>query len=52
MTERADSQANGIMEQKHFDTRESLMKTCNNEHSKWVHMPPLIFGLTKLLSVS
>ena len=46
-----NSQANGIVECKHFDIHESLMKTCNNEHLKWAHMAPLIFGLTKLLSV-
>src|SRR5882724_8012817 len=38
-----NSQANSVVERKHFDTHESLMKTCNNEHSKWVHMAPLIF---------
>ena len=38
-----NSQANGVVEHKHFDICESLMKTCNNEHLKWVHMAPLIF---------
>ena len=38
-----NSQANGIIEQKHFNVRESLMKTCNNEHTKWVGMAPLVF---------
>ena len=38
-----NSQANGMVERKHIDIRESLMKTCNNEHSKWVSMAPLIF---------
>src|SRR5882724_9068672 len=38
-----NSQANSIVEQKHFDICESLMKTCNNEHSKWVCMVPLVF---------
>src|SRR5882672_7954861 len=40
---RYNSQANGVVEWKHFDIRESLMKTCNNEHSKWVNMAPLVF---------
>jgi len=30
------SQANGIVERKHFDICESPMKTCNNKHSKRV----------------
>jgi len=42
-----NSQANGMVERKHLNIRESLMKTCNNEHSKWVGMAPLVFGLTK-----
>src|SRR5882724_7450086 len=29
-----NSQANGVVEKKHFNIRESLMKTCNNEHTK------------------
>src|SRR5882672_6719181 len=40
---RYNSQANGVVKQKHFDIRECLMKTCNNEHSKWVNMAPLMF---------
>src|SRR5882724_5672291 len=38
-----NSQANSIVECKHFDIRKSLMKMCNNKHSKWVCMAPLIF---------
>ena len=38
-----NSQANGIVEHKHFNIHKSLMKTCNNEHSKWVKMAPLAF---------
>ena len=38
-----NSQANGVVEHKHFDICKSLMKTCNNEHSKWVCMAPLVF---------
>jgi len=43
-----NSQANGVVERKHFDIRESLMKTCNNEHSKWVCMVPLIFWADRI----
>src|SRR5882724_8024994 len=38
-----NSQADGLVKWKHFDIRESLMKTCNNENSKWVSMAPLSF---------
>src|SRR5882724_7012473 len=38
-----NSQANGIVKRKHFDIRKSLMKTCNNEHTKWVGMALLVF---------
>ena len=38
-----NSQANGVVDCKHFDICESLMKTCNNKHSKWVYMTPLVF---------
>src|SRR5882724_9930865 len=38
-----NSQANGLVECKHFDIRKSLMKACNNDHSKWVNMAPLMF---------
>src|SRR5882672_1128479 len=38
-----NSQANGVVEWKHFNIHDSLMKTCNNEHSKWVNMAPLVF---------
>src|SRR5882724_11080026 len=43
-----NSQANSIVEQKHFDICESLMKMCNNEHSKWVHMAPLVFWANRI----
>src|SRR5882724_10358180 len=43
-----NSQANGVVEQKHFDIRESLMKTCNNEHTKWVGMAPLVFWVDRV----
>jgi len=38
-----NSQANSVVEWKHFDICESLMKPCNNKHSKWVCMAPLVF---------
>ena len=38
-----NSKANGIVKQNHFNIYDSLMKTCNNEHSKWVNMAPLVF---------
>lgn len=30
-----NSQANGIVESKHFDIRKAIMKTCNSRESKW-----------------
>src|SRR5882724_7860788 len=38
-----NSQANGIIECKNFNICKSFMKMCNNEHSKWINMAPLIF---------
>ena len=38
-----NSQANGLVEHKHFDICESLMKACDNDHSRWVGMAPSIF---------
>src|SRR6266481_2498667 len=38
-----NSQVNGLVEWKHFDIRESLMKTCDNDHAKWVLMAPVVF---------
>src|SRR6266481_2794580 len=38
-----NSQANGLVEGKHFDIRESLMKACNNDHTKWVLMALVVF---------
>jgi hypothetical protein len=37
-----NSQANGIIESKHFDVRESIMKTCDNNESKWHETLPLV----------
>ena len=38
-----NSQVNGLVECKHFDICESLMKACDNNHSRWVRMAPSIF---------
>jgi len=38
-----NSQANSVVEGKYLDIHKSLMKTCNNKHSKWVYMAPLVF---------
>jgi len=45
-----NSQVNGLVEHKHFDVHESLMKACDNNHSKWVRMAPSIFWPTMSLS--
>ena len=38
-----NSQANGIVESKHFDVREAIMKTCKGDESKWRQVLPLVF---------
>ena len=38
-----NSQANGLVERKHFDIHESIMKACNNDHTKWFLMVPVVF---------
>ena len=38
-----NSQANGVVKRKHFDVRESLMKACNNDKTKWIAMAPTVF---------
>src|SRR6266481_6385234 len=38
-----NSQANGLIERKHFDIHKSLMKACNNDHTKWVLMALVVF---------
>ena len=38
-----NSQANGIVESKHFDVREAIMKTCKGEESKWRRVLPEVF---------
>ena len=35
-----NSQANGIVESKHFDVREAIMKTCEGQESKWRQVLP------------
>jgi hypothetical protein len=37
-----NSQANGIVESKHFDVREAIMKTCQGEESKWRQVLPQV----------
>ena len=38
-----NSQANGIVESKHFDVREAIMRTCKGDESKWRQVLPLVF---------
>ena len=38
-----NSQANGIVESKHFDVREAIMKMCKGIESKWREVLPLVF---------
>src|SRR5882724_2667794 len=38
-----NSQVNGLVECKHFNIHESLMKACDNNHSKWVGVAPSMF---------
>jgi len=38
-----NSRTNGLVETKHFDIREAIMKTCNNEVSCWPYVVPLVF---------
>ena len=37
-----NSQANGVIESKHFDLREAIMKTCRGEESKWRSVLPQV----------
>lgn len=37
-----NSRANGIVESKHFDVREAIMKTCNGVESKWRQVIPQV----------
>ena len=38
-----NSRANGIIESKHFDVREAIMKTCKGVESKWCQVLSLVF---------
>jgi hypothetical protein len=38
-----NSQANGIIESKHFDVREAIMKTCQGNESRWRQVLPQVF---------
>ena len=38
-----NSRANGIVESKHFDVREAVMKTCKGNESKWCEVLPQVF---------
>ena len=38
-----NSQVNGLVECKHFDICESIMKVCDNDPSQWLQMSPLAF---------
>jgi hypothetical protein len=37
-----NSRANGIVESKHYDVREAIMKTCDGEESKWRQTLPFV----------
>ena len=37
-----NSQANGIVESKHFDVREAIMKTCKGDERKWRQVLPQV----------
>jgi len=38
-----NKRANGLVERKHFDVRESLMKACRRRPSQWLTVAPLVF---------
>jgi hypothetical protein len=38
-----NSRANGLIESKHFDVREAIMKTCEGNASKWRQVLPQVF---------
>ena len=43
-----NSQANGIVESKHFDFREAMMKTCKNDESKWLSVFPEVLWAERI----
>ena len=38
-----NSRANGLVESKHFDVREAIMKTCHGNESRWREVLPQVF---------
>jgi len=38
-----NKQANGLVERKHYDVREAMMKTANNVESQWLTVAPHVF---------
>ena len=43
-----NSQANGIVESKHFDVREAIMKTCKGEETRWRQVLPQVFWAERI----
>ena len=43
-----NSRANGIVESKHFDVREAIMKTCEGNESKWRQVLPQVFWAERI----
>ncbi|KIK18403.1 hypothetical protein PISMIDRAFT_14386 [Pisolithus microcarpus 441] len=38
-----NSQVNGVVERRHFDVREAMVKSCEGEVSKWSEVAPTVF---------
>ena len=43
-----NSRANGIVESKHFDVREAIMKTCGGRENKWREVLHLVFWAERI----
>ena len=43
-----NSRANGIVESKHFDVREAIVKTCEGDVSKWRQVLPQVFWAERI----
>ena len=43
-----NSRANGIVESKHFDVRESIVKACEGHESKWRHVLPQVLWAERI----
>jgi hypothetical protein len=43
-----NSRANGIVESKHYDVREAVMKTCKGQESKWRQVLPLVLWAERI----